>query len=246
MNAGVSGVVLFGRFADVRAIQQENPDYVFPFAQVRRDPGTRELLLDESTVGFLQRQLETGLMYGIGEISLRHRPFAGSPPEGDNYPADGPVALQIYDLAARYRVPVNVHLEHEFSGELERALEHNRKAAIIWAHMGNAQPPLIREMMRRHLNLYADISTRNSFFQRRIPIDQQSLTHEDGTLKEGWRTLFEEFPGRFLFGIDLGPPNRLPILDEVLRYYRSVLAQLTPGTAEKIAHKNIKGLLGLD
>ena len=55
--------------------------------------------------------------------------------------------------------------------------------------------------------------------------------------------MFERFPDRFLFGIDLGPANRLALLDEVVQYYRSVLAQLTSTTAEKIAYKNIKGLL---
>ena len=58
--------------------------------------------------------------------------------------------------------------------------------------------------------------------------------------------MFEEFPHRFLFGIDLGPPNRLTVLNEVVQYYRSVLAQLTPSTGEKIAYKNIERLLGLD
>ena len=246
MSVGVTGVVLFARPADVRAIQQENPDYVFPFAPVRRDPRTRKLELDEGTVGFLRRQLDTGVVYGTSELSLRHRPFAYSPPGSDKYPADGPIALQIYDLAASYRVPVYVHVEHEFSDELERALEHNLNATIVWAHMGDAQPPLIVEMMRRHPNLYADISTRNPFFQRGLPIDRQSLTHEDGTLKQGWRELFEELPDRLLFGIDLGPPNRLPLLDEVVRYYRSVLAQLSRGTAEQIAFRNIKRLLRLD
>ena len=246
MNAGVSGVVLFGRFRDVQAIQQQNPDSVFPFAQVRRDPTTKELLLDEGALGFIRRQLDNGAIYGIGELSLRHRPFPNSPPEDDNYSADGPIALQIYDLAASYGFPVIVHLEHEFIDELERALEHNRNTTIIWAHMGDSQPPLIVEMMRRHPNLYADISTRNPFFERGVPIDQQSLTDEDGILKEQWRALFEESSDRFLFGIDMGPPNRLPILGEVVTYYRSVLAQLTPSTAEKIAYQNTTRLLGLD
>ena len=214
--------MLFGRIADVQAIQQENPDYVFPFAQVKRNPTTKELLLDGGTVDFLRRQLDTRRMYGIGELSLRHRPFRNSPPEGDNYPANGPIALRIYDLAASHRVPVNVHVEHEFSGELERALEHNRNTTIIWAHMGDAQAPLITQMMRRHPNLYADISTRNPFYERRVLIEEQSLTHEDGTLKDEWRTLFEEFPDRFLFRIDLGPPNRLSILEEVLHYSLSL------------------------
>ena len=79
LNSGVSGVVLFARFADVQAIQRENPGYVFPYAQMRRDRATKELLLNDGTVGFLRRQLDAGVMYGIGELSLRHRPFANSP-----------------------------------------------------------------------------------------------------------------------------------------------------------------------
>lgn len=242
-RAGVTGVVLFGPPEVLSAVHRQNPGYVFPFAQVARNPNTKQLAMNEETISSLQGQLDTGVMRGIGELSLRHRPFPGSPPEGDNYPADGPIARQIYDLAAKFRVPVNVHVEHQFSAELERALEHNRNVIIIWAHIGDAPATLVSDLMRRHPNLYADISTRNPYYQRRVPIEEQSLTHADGTLKEEWSAVFEEFPDRFLFGIDLDSGKRLELLDQVVRYYRSVLAQLTPATAEKIANSNIKMLL---
>ena len=245
LDNGVVGVMLFGGFNNLRNLQRENPDFVFPFSTIRRNSSTKELVLNDATLSSLVRELKTGVMRGIGEISLRHRRFSNSPTGGDQNPADGPVVLQIYDLAARYDVPVNVHVDHEFSDELERALEHNRNTNIIWGHMGDGPASLIRGMMGRHPNLYADISTRNPIYDRGIPIDEQSLTHGDGTIKEEWRTLFEEFPDRFLFGIDVGHQDRHDMIGEVVAYYRSVFGQLTQATAEAIANGNAKRFLGL-
>jgi Tat protein secretion system quality control protein TatD with DNase activity len=241
-KAGVAGVVLFGSFDPLMVAQRQNPGSIFPSVQVGRDRVTGQLLLNEAAVNLLRQQLDTGVVRGIGELSLRHRTFAKSA-QGDNYPADGPIPLQIYDLAASYRVPVNVHVEHQFSAELERALEHNRNAIIIWAHIGDGPATLVSDLMRRHPNLYTDISMRNPYVQRGFPIEQQSLTHADGALKEEWRAVFEEFPDRFLFGIDVASGLLLEMVEQVVQYYRSVLAQLTPTTAVKIANGNIKRLL---
>ncbi|MBI2371328.1 MAG: amidohydrolase family protein [Deltaproteobacteria bacterium] len=245
-QAGVSGVTLFGPTTDLRQLQQAFPDYVIPFVQVRRDPLTKQLLLNENTVPSLEQALRTGAFRGIGELSLRHREFMFSPPGGDQNPADGPIPLQIYDLAARYGVPVNIHVEHEFMQEVERALQQKPNTTFIWAHMGDAQAGDVLGLMRTYPNLYADISTRNPFFRRPPPVDQASinLTYEDGTLKEEWRALFEEFPDRFLFGIDLGTKG-LGVVEPVMEYYRSVLAQLSPAAAEKIANGNLRRLLRL-
>ncbi|MBI2368895.1 MAG: hypothetical protein HYV08_01370 [Deltaproteobacteria bacterium] len=104
-------------------------------------------------------------------------------------------------------------------------------------------------MMGLYLNLYGELSTRNPFFnayRRGVePEDLQRLTHEDGTLKEEWRGVFETFPDRFLFGIDVDSTQRLNDVERVVQYFRSVLAQLTPSTAEKIASGNLRRLLRL-
>jgi arylsulfatase A-like enzyme/predicted TIM-barrel fold metal-dependent hydrolase len=248
-NAGLSGVFLFFGppvLNDITLLlnaQKQNPDFVFPFALVPRDPQTRQLLLNDATLQFIEQQLNTGVMRGIGEVSLRHNPDPTSP---SSAPADHPIMLKIYDLAASRKIPVTVHVEYEFSAELERALAHNRSASIIWAHMGDGQPPLIRDMLSKHANLYVDISTRNPFFQRGRPISEQTLTNKDDSLKEGWRSVFEEFSDHFLFGLDIGGrTDRHLWLDQLVAYYRSVLGQLTPQTAEKIAYRNAQKLLGV-
>lgn len=253
-NAGVTGVaIFFGPRQPFEQIGDQYAGYVFPFIQVgRRQDNT--LLLDNGTAGRLRGALDTGSVYGIGELSLRHRPFPRNP-AGDNNDACGDILKEVYDLAAEYGVPVNVHVEHnefwgEFGDELECALEHNRNTNIIWAHVGDAEPEVVLGMMERHPNLYADLSARNPFFNRGIPLERQSLTHLDGPLegklKQGWMVVLERFPDRFLFGTDVDSVERLNIVEQVVDYFHSVLAQLTPETAEKIANGNIRRLLGLE
>ncbi|MBI2368896.1 MAG: hypothetical protein HYV08_01375 [Deltaproteobacteria bacterium] len=119
-RAGVSGVVLFGgpRQVDLlQTLQAQYPDYIFPFIQTGRDPATKQLLLGPTAVNEMREQLETGLFRGIGELTLRHRPFPNSPPDGDANNACGDVANgnhvdAIYKLGAEFKVPVNVHVEH--------------------------------------------------------------------------------------------------------------------------------------
>lgn len=100
---------------------------------------------DRNAVDNIRQLLELypGEIYGIGELMSRHDDLTaltyGEPPR-----ADHPVFLAIYDLAAEKGLPVLIH--HNIAGayiddpiyleELERALEHNRKTNIIWAHVG--------------------------------------------------------------------------------------------------------------
>ncbi|MBI1743738.1 amidohydrolase family protein [Candidatus Acetothermia bacterium] len=244
-KAGLSRAVLLGPPATdtnvVLAAETQNPNFVFPFGYPT-DPQTNRQVLNGDTVRLIEQQLDSKARRGIGEISLRH--MSGPNVPGNNYPADGPVALQIYDLAASRKVPVTVHVEFEFSTELERGADHNRNAIIIWAHMGDGPPSLVRDILRKHPNLYVDISSRNPYFQRGRPIEDQTLTNSDGSLKSDWKSVFEEFADRVLFGIDLNN-DRYLLLDQLIPYYRSVLGQLTPQTAEKIAYKNAQKLLGL-
>jgi len=237
-EVGLSGVFLFGPPKLTLRVQKQNPDFIFPFGQVGRDRQTRQLLLNNDTLRRIEGQLKSGAMRGIGEVSLRHRPFRVSPPNGDANPADGPIMQKLYDLAATRGIPVTVHFEHQYSTELERALQQNRNTIIIWAHLGDGQPSLVKDMMTKHPNLYADISARNPVYERRARrVAKNALTNGDGTLEEEWRSVFEEFPDRFLAGLDIGV-NRHLYLTEVVKYVRTVLGQLTQKTAEKIAFRN--------
>ena len=64
-------------------------------------------------------------------------------------------------------------------------------------------------------------------------------------LKDDWKTLMETHPGRVMVGTDVGPGDRHLDVVEVVSYYRTLLGQLTPDTADQIAHANARALIGL-
>lgn len=209
------------------------------FAPLEFDRAAKRMILDESTLEYVEELLKSGSARGIGEIPLRHRKAEV------NYAADHPIVLGILDRAARYGAPVNLHVEYSYAKELDRALAHNPNATVIWAHAGDAPPDVLAPMMRKHANLHADLSCRNPFFKRGRTAAEQSLADDRGIVKREWKDLFEEFPDRFLFGSDVGGQNqdRVSQLPEVVKFYRAVLGQLKPATAAKIGHENAKRIL---
>ena len=100
---------------------------------------------DKNAADHIRKVLEDypGEFYGIGELMSRHDDLTALT-YGESPRADSPTFLEIYDLAAEYDLPVLIH--HNISGsymddpiyleEMERALAHNRKTNIIWAHVG--------------------------------------------------------------------------------------------------------------
>lgn len=243
--AGIEGIAPLG-IQDASALSGAHPGTVVPFGHIDRHPVTREALLTLATVRDLQRKLEAGLIRGIGEIPIVHAPTPSGPSGGDQNPGDHPVLLQIYALAAAYGVPVNVHIEHTSVEELVVALEAAPNTTFVWAHVGDAPPETVAPLLAAYPNLMCDISCRNPFYDRGHPIDLQSLTLGDGTLKPSWHDLFEAYPNRFMFGTDIGPPGRAQIIDTVVAYYRNVLGRLTPETGALIGGGNARKLFGLE
>jgi len=241
---------------EVIAAARENPDLLFPFAQLRRSAESGELVLDGSTRAILEAQLETGLMHGIGEISVRHNETPSGPPGGDQNEADGEVLMDVYALAADWGIPVNVHVdvdvdvdvdvEYEYVEELSAALTGSPDTTFIWAHLGDAPPDVVRSMVEAHDNLYGDTACRNPYYERNgRSTEEQSLTDE-GVLLPEWAALFDDHPDRFLFGTDLGRSDRHEQLDQVLEHAWTVLDQVGPEAREGIAEGNARVLLGLD
>jgi len=103
-----------------------------------------------------------------------------------------------------------------------------------------ADPALLRQLLAAHPNLFCELSGRESI--RRIyrgdPID------EAGVLKPAWKALLEDLPDRFVIGTDVDPATLGTYAEEV-RWWRGILAQLTPATAAKLAHQNAERLLKL-
>jgi len=142
-------------------------------------------------------------------------------------PADHPLFLALADVAAEFNIPIDLHMEAvkdnvalpqrlaEACAEnpevlpatipgLERLLEHNRAAKIVWQHIGwdntgEMTPELLRGLLKKHANLFLAIKgtpTPKQFAQpNRIHNDQ-------GVILPEWVTLIEEFSERIVVGAD--------------------------------------------
>lgn len=176
----------------------------------------------------------------MGEMLLRLHPIRPIAPDGINNPADSPLMLKMYDLAAKYGVPINLHVDNEHSDELERALSHNRSVIIVWAHCGYSDPFHIRSMMDKHPNLYGDLSIILDPYKKH-GIDP---TDPDGTIEKEWKDLLENYSDRLMFGTDMGKGReRYRMTGKVTRFYRGLLYQLPDEAAKNIAYKTILKIL---
>jgi predicted TIM-barrel fold metal-dependent hydrolase len=135
---------------------------------------------------------------------------------------------------------VHDELTDELILELERALAHNRKATIVLAHAGSAEPAVLGGLLTRHENLHVDLSGMHFL---RTP----ALATEPGPLGAGWRSLLGERADRFLAGIDLWAPALFApaMLDRLMSWTRRILGELPPAAAERIAHANAARLYRL-
>lgn len=247
-DGGLTGMVLLGP-ADTSSVVQANPGtYVgCVFVSVKDGDVTQQ---DMAPV---LNALESGAGC-IGEVKVRH--FASGPGAEDVlFEADNPFMTVLYALAREFGVPVNVHVDY-FEGQMEgfeRALEESRDATagntnIIWAHMGDAPASAVDDLLKRHENLYVDLSSRNpmcDFSERLTSMEEQRLDDGTYTLKPEWKALFEEHADRVLFGTDIGPGERHESMAEIVDYYRILLGQLTLEAQEKIGAENARALFGL-
>ena len=243
-RAQVSQVVLFAGKKDLQAAYQKYPDRIIPFLSpygIYRRSG--QMKIPQRSLPEIKKSLGSGFFRGYGEVLLRLHPLKFIAPDGVNIPADDPVMLKIYDSAAEHGLPVNLHVDAPYSKELGKALGHNRKTKIIWAHCGYADASLIRSMFEKHPNLFADISVLADPYKKH----SVDMTGSDGTLKQEWKNLFEDFSHRLMLGSDMGKSkDRYMMTPKIMRHYRRLLFQLSQESAEDIAYKTILGLIRHD
>ena len=207
--------------------------------------------LDRNAADYLEMVIKSyppGFWRGIGELMSRHDELTaftyGEPPR-----ADHPALMRVYELAARYDLPVLIH--HNITSanqqapiylpELERALAANPETTIIWAHVGIsrrlAAPTLTAELSRllaTYPNLNVDISW--VVYPDHIAVDDASL--------DEWAGVIEEFPSRVLIGSD--KVGHWQGYSDVIRQYDKLLSRLSPETAAMVAGGNALRLLGED
>ncbi len=247
--AGVSKFVLFPLAGssdsdDVLAAYYKYPDHIIPF----RGPDGLALG-DPSSLDLIREDLDTGLFWGLGEILTRHGFYR------IEIPATHTVMLDLWDLAAEYDIPVNVHMGTRPSGEdqtdipaewlaeLEEALDQSPSTTFIWAHSGPSRPDVLRGMLERHPNLYADLSALCLVFHEMKGREPWPELLIDGP---EWIQLLEDHSDRFLFGTDVYFLEAYVNPAAIMAYVRDeVFSQLSDEAVDAISHENAERLIGI-
>jgi hypothetical protein len=191
------------------------PDLILPSLRPyrsRADVGT--WVRDATVIPFLEDRLVKQRYVAIGEFHV----FGAD--------ADLPVMRRTVELAKQHGLVLHLHGDAD---AVERVFKQDPGARILWAHSGFAEPAAVREMLRRHANLWCDLAFRS---------DPAS----GGKLRAEWRAAFEAFPDRFMVGTDTYTPERWLYVGEHAAWAREWLADLPPPLAERIAWRNGEAL----
>jgi predicted TIM-barrel fold metal-dependent hydrolase len=160
----------------------------------------------------------------------------------DRSPA-APGFVKVLEVAARHKTPVVIHdeLDEAAAKALEKALETVPAATLVLAHAGSATPAVLDGLLARHANLVIDLS--GMHFQR-----TPALATEKGPLDPAWKTLIEKHRDRFVVGVDVWAARLFEpaMLDRLMLWTRRVLGELSPETAERVAHRNAARLYRLE
>jgi hypothetical protein len=205
---------------------------------------------DKNSLDQVKRLIQTypGMWQGIGEI-FAHHDYVSYMTAGDIPRPDSPAYDMVYKLAAKYKMPVNIHtnitsgsnMEPIYMGQLLNAVKNNPGTKFIWAHIGISNNLFIPELynviaaqFKKYPNLYVDLSW--------LVYDTEIVPH--GTLVKEWLPVIEKYPDRFMIGTDIvGHFLPLENYQSQIRKYDLLLNALTPKTAKMVAHDNFLNLL---
>jgi hypothetical protein len=142
--------------------------------------------------------------------------------------ADLPIPRRIVQLARQHRLVLHAHSDAD---AVERIFQQDPAARVLWAHSGFEAPAKVRDMLRKHKSLWADLAFRSEH-------------GSGGKVPSEWREVFTEFPDRFMVGTDTFVPERWHYVPEHATFSRAWLADLPADLAERIAWKNAEALFG--
>ena len=193
------------------------PDRIIPFIRPYRVFRDRfSFHSDEAILEYVTREIETGFYQGLGEFHLfkEHK--------------NTPVIQKMMAVVAKHNLAVSAHSDAE---TIEALINMQPQVLMIWAHCGMDHPvDDVKRMLDQYPNLYCELSFRDK------------LTDPENTLTPKWKTLLEQYPQRFMTGMDTYIARRWAHLPEIKDYADHWLGQLDPATAKAIAKDNINRL----
>lgn len=190
---------------------------------------------------------------------------------------DHPLFLLLAEIAAEHDMPIDIHMEtvvddgptpanlsrvssHNPSvlkaniPAFERLLAHNRKAKIIWQHMGwdntgQMTIALLRRMLKDHPNLYLGfkIEERETQMGTNEPMLNR-IVDKNFRITDDWMQFFKDFSDRLLVSADqfvgiAGKTQRAPQYME--QTYRAI-KQLPADVLLKVARDNAIRIYNLE
>ena len=206
----------------------------------------------ESLIRLTERKLASGKFFGIGEFIVRHWAYkpawAHSP--GVHAEQENPIYSELMrrfsTLAAKYDVPMVIHMEGypALVEDFSKLIKENPNTRYVWAHnCGRSKATVIRSLLSRHENLYCDLggmTNEATGYGSGWPRKEKftSLIERNGVLFPEMKSLYEEFPDRFMVGTDVAHAPAMRFYEGRVWRFRKLLDQLSPDARAKIGEKN--------
>lgn len=203
-----------------------------------------ERLIEET-----ERKLVSGKFFGIGEFIVRHWSYSRGPHAEQDNPIYSTFMRNMSAMAARFDMPMVIHMEGypALVDDLSRLLAEYPSVRFVWAHnCGRSRAPVIRNVLARFANLFCDLASMTNVGATGYGIgwprmeEFTSLIEQDGALFSEMKALYEEFPDRFMLGMDVAhaPGMNQQNYSRRVSRFRDLLGQLRPETAKKLAETN--------
>lgn len=245
-KAGVGGVLIM--WVDpypLRRLADLNPGYVVPMLSISAD---KTILTNDSVTKFVRARDNQGVC-GFGEFATR---LVSNGNMDDAASISDPRRMKIYDAAEAAGTPVNMHTslaEAPTVAAFERIVKARTHAPFVLNHGGlTAGPELLGRLLQTYPNVYVELSGRLTPPTADQARPQSALTAA-GTLKPEWRALFERFPDRFMWGMDVQSVASTQAIPARLETARKAFSELPQALEENIAWRNVsrvmKGCSGL-
>lgn len=240
-KAGLGGLVLMWPDpAPVAALAKKNPGYVVP--AISLSALQNSILTDGTASDFARARDQDGFCV-FGEMATR---LPASPNLTDAQSVSDPKRIKIYDVANAKGTPVNMHVslvEADTRAAVERIVASHPATPFIIAHGGGGiGTDVMAQLLAAHPNMSFDLSGPLTPPTAAQPRPQGALTAE-GTLKPEWRALFERFPDRFMFAMDVQSPQSVLGIPARVAAARKAFADLPLSTETAIANGNIQRVL---
>jgi len=233
-------------------LAQTYPGRFYPLVGMQRPllTGAHKWAAPDADIEALIRQTESklasGKFFGIGEFIIRHWAYSrGRHAEQDN-PIYSELMRRFSFLAAKYDVPMVIHMEGypALVEDFSRLIKENPATRYVWAHnCGRSNAAVIRTLLSRFPNLFCDLggmTAVNTGYGTGWPRKEEftALIERGGLLFPEMKSLYEEFPDRFMVGTDVAHAPAMRFYEGRVKRFRELLEQLSPETREKIAEQN--------